>query len=362
MINTKPIGGDSIHNFTLRNRKNSFKQTNNCIFLNNGRNCLKLIFKELEGKIKRIFIPDYFCIDIINDLKISKKISLIFYKIDKNFDDDLKDKKFKKNDLILFVNYFGIKNNLKKAQKIKNQFKCFVVVDMVQDSFLFLKKYLKSNKNFKIDFIFSSFKKSFSIPNGSCLISSKEIKYYNKKNLFLTSKFDNLWSKGLLKKKKYFAANSGYKLSEEKKYLKIFKEYSLKNNSVFGNISNLSSKILKRIDLQKNAKIRTSNYKYFQKKLLKRNKLSIPKIVDINNFCPNFFPVFFKNKTLRDLFVKKLHKEKFYFPIHWKTDRNLLKKYNIKSNLYNLEISFIIDHRIDKSRIDKVCNLIAEVK
>ena len=37
------------------------------------------------------------------------------------------------------------------------------------------------------------------------------------------------------------------------------------NNSVFGNISNLSNKILKRIDLQKNTKIRTLNYKYFRK-------------------------------------------------------------------------------------------------
>ena len=74
------------------------------------------------------------------------------------------------------------------------------------------------------------------------------------------------------------------------------------------------------------------------------------------------FPVFFKNKTLRDLFIKKLHKEKFYFPIHWKTNRNLLKRYNIKSNLYNLEISFIIDQRIDKSRIDKVCNLMVGLK
>ena len=45
MINTKPIGGDFIHNLTLRNIKNSFKQINNCIFLNNGRNCLKLILK-----------------------------------------------------------------------------------------------------------------------------------------------------------------------------------------------------------------------------------------------------------------------------------------------------------------------------
>ena len=80
----------------------------NAIKLNSGRNCLEHIVK--SNKINNLFIPYYICPEIVHRLnKINVKI--YFYHIDEKLEIKNLKKIISKDIPILYVNYFGIKND-----------------------------------------------------------------------------------------------------------------------------------------------------------------------------------------------------------------------------------------------------------
>lgn len=126
------------------------------IKLNLARNCLKYICKAYG--INKILLPYYTCPVVWNSLR-EKSCEVKFYHIDKDF---LPTEKFKKNDFILYTNYFGInsKNCKKLAKKYPN-----IIIDNSQG---FFSEPLGLAS-------FNSLRKFFNVQNGAYLFTSKQL-------------------------------------------------------------------------------------------------------------------------------------------------------------------------------------------
>lgn len=126
------------------------------IKLNLARNCLKYICKAYG--INKILLPYYTCPVVWNSLR-EENCEVKFYHIDKDF---LPTEKFKKNDFILYTNYFGInsKNCKKLAKKHPN-----IIIDNSQG---FFSEPLGLAS-------FNSLRKFFNVQNGAYLFTSKQL-------------------------------------------------------------------------------------------------------------------------------------------------------------------------------------------
>lgn len=126
------------------------------IKLNLARNCLKYICKAYG--INKILLPYYTCPVVWNSLR-EESCEVKFYHLDKDF---LPTEKFKKNDFILYTNYFGInsKNCKKLAKKYPN-----IMIDNSQG---FFSEPLGLAS-------FNSLRKFFNVQNGAYLFTSKQL-------------------------------------------------------------------------------------------------------------------------------------------------------------------------------------------
>lgn len=126
------------------------------IKLNLARNCLKYICKAYG--INKILLPYYTCPVVWNSLR-EENCEVKFYHIDKDF---LPTEKLKKNDFILYTNYFGInsKNCKKLAKKHPN-----IIIDNSQG---FFSEPLGLAS-------FNSLRKFFNVQNGAYLFTSKQL-------------------------------------------------------------------------------------------------------------------------------------------------------------------------------------------
>lgn len=126
------------------------------IKLNLARNCLKYICKAYG--INKILLPYYTCPVVWNSLR-EENCEVKFYHIDKDF---LPTEKLKKNDFILYTNYFGInsKNCKKLAKKYPN-----IIIDNSQG---FFSEPLGLAS-------FNSLRKFFNVQNGAYLFTSKQL-------------------------------------------------------------------------------------------------------------------------------------------------------------------------------------------
>jgi hypothetical protein len=88
----------------------------NIVFLDYARNCLRYVIKAFN--IKNINLPFYTCPTVWQAAKL-EKCSVSFYHIDENF---MPTCEFKKEDFIVYTNYFGIcaKNVKTLAKSYKN--------------------------------------------------------------------------------------------------------------------------------------------------------------------------------------------------------------------------------------------------
>ena len=129
------------------------------------------IKKESQGNTITLLLPKYFCESALIILRIFKKVNIIYYNIDEDLLTDVQEIKSilinNKIDIFLFVNYFGLKNNLQEIINECKKNEVWVIEDATHN--------LKLNKNNlnRADFIIYSPYKFLSIPNGAILVFNK---------------------------------------------------------------------------------------------------------------------------------------------------------------------------------------------
>ena len=144
-----------------------------------------------------VLIPDYICNVILAPLH-ALKIKAVFYSLDAELRpnwDQLKRSLTPKTKALMLVNYFGFPNDLETAQKFCREHGIYFIEDNAHG---FLSARRKEPLGSFGDFSIFSFRKTFPVPNGACLLINREPKSkFAHKTAALKQKNE---SKNLLKK------------------------------------------------------------------------------------------------------------------------------------------------------------------
>jgi len=314
----KPIGG--FFELELTNYANLYH--NEAIALNSGRNALQYILAANE--YNKIHIPYYTCDVILQPIK-RMNIKYDFYRIDNNLLPILDN--IKSNEVLLYVNYFGILNaNVQRVlKKSKN-----VIIDNCQSFFL---KH-RSNIN-----TFYSPRKFFGVPDGGFAYCTKSIKI----NLERDKSF--LGCDHLIKR---------IDLGPEKSY-DLFK----KNDENIGKQSTLkmslfTERLLKSINYKDALRKRNQNFLFLHRFLKDENELSY--LIDVRKINgPMVYPFLKKgNSILR----KKLIKHKIFVAVYWPNVYEWTSKNSWEYYLTDSLISLPIDQRYNQKEMYNIVNMI----
>ena len=150
----KPIGGF----FELELPPQGKMYHEGALALSTGRSCISMVL-EIE-KPKRVIVPDYSCYAVFEPI-IERNIEVKYYDIGFQLD-PLHDIEPNQDDLLIFVNFFGLKN--KAAEKLSNLYGSKVLVDNTHHYF---------HKGYPKSYSFTSARKYFGVPDGAFLYGAE---------------------------------------------------------------------------------------------------------------------------------------------------------------------------------------------
>lgn len=252
------------------------------IKVNSGRNAIKYI---LQAKnIKKVYIPYFTCKTVLEPINILN-ISYEFYRINEHFELlDITSNDIKDDEKLIYINYFGIKNNY-----VDNLAKIFDNKLIVDNTQAFFKKPLTN-----IDTCYSP-RKFFGVPDGGYIFTDT----YIKKELRQDVSFKH--SSHLIER---FEGNASEFYSD---FINNKKALHLRP---IMKMSNFTHNILTSIDYEKIRLIRERNFCYLHVHLKDINKLEI----DLSNIVgPMTYPILIEIEGLREYLIRK----KVYIPTYW---------------------------------------------
>lgn len=308
-----------------------------------GRTAIEIALKNIMTykQVKRVYVPSYCCISMLqsfydNDIKVdfySVKVNngAVIYNIDENKDCDI----------ILYMNYFGMKGSdvSSKISAMKN--KGVTVIEDITHSMFNEDAYLSCS-----DYLVSSLRKWMAIPTGG---------WIGKISGSLSVK-PNLVSNKTVKDK-----IAGMKMKYD--YLcgsNIEKESYIQINSKFDNdlihvdrmlmIDDLSYKIIKSADIEAIKNRRKKNSEILKNGLAEIDVIELPDI-DFEKNTPLYYPIFLKNED-RDSLRSYLIQFGIYCPVHW--PEVMGAEIGIREN----ELSLICDQRYSEKDMYAICECI----
>jgi len=244
--------------------------------LNSGSSGLKLVIRSF--RIKRIHVPEYTCPVVWKSIR-DEGCECVFYKVGMDF---LPQKDFRKDDYIVYNNYFGINGHHAKA--LETQYRN-LIVDNAQ-AFYAVNDALAS---------FYSPRKFFGVPDGGYLYCRDEVKP--------PDAISESWNKctALLKRCER-PASEGYE---------DFKEMEKRiAEEPVARMSKLTERLLGNIDYETIRKKRLDHFRYLHEQLGEYNQLSVDP--DAND-VPMVYPFLTDKSGLRE----RLIAAKIYVATYW---------------------------------------------
>jgi hypothetical protein len=309
-------------------------------FYSSGRAALYHIinFSKQLGKSK-ILLPDFLCesiVEIVNFIEVPFE----FYSVnaDLSIDSDSIKKNYTPGCQVLIINYFGGVDVQSEIEKVKNiDSAASIILDNVQALFSMFEYY-------DVDFMFTSFRKQLPVPDGAWVISKHGgLNECNQENSFAQYKLAG----GLLKN--FQKCNSVSDLL----YLDLFnKGEELITENIHANITDITTRILSKLDFSSIRNKRIENSNFLMKGLL---KLGVSSILNFKkNQVPLFVPVILKN---RDAIRKELVDNNIYCPVHWPRCKETS---SLNQKLYDEELSLLIDQRYTKNDMGKILSVLTK--
>lgn len=267
----------------------------------NGRQALLALL--LSHKWKRIWIPVYYCYDIIAAIKKSE-IEIIYYD-DAPWRDDEKivsNLFFQGGDVLLRVNYFGIRSY--RNAKIIN-------IPVIEDHTNDLLSNWANNSN--ANYCFASLRKTLPVPEGGVLWSPLNEKL--PKQICSTLHNDNLVNKRLvamLLKREYLED----KIIDKSLFRNLYTETEGAFDSLaISGMSDVNRILLQNQNVSCLYEMKKKNW--LQLKSLLDNKISILNVEDIVSSTPFSLVLVFDNEDKRLNIRNKLIEKKVYAAILW---------------------------------------------
>lgn len=287
------------------------------IKLNSGRNALEYI---LTGKkYRKLFLPYYTCDVLLEPVK-KLNIAFEFYSITKDFEINLDLTSLKKDEALLYTNYFGLKDDYVLSLVNKN---FNLILDNAQAFYAM---------PFQNADTFYSPRKFFGVPDGAYLYTDIESDtIYDKATSYqrfehLLRRLDNNAEDGY----PYFVEN----------------DTSLNNLPVL-HMSALTHSLLRSIDYKTIAINRRDNYNYLQQHLGSINELAFT----LNDSqVPMVYPFYTADATLR----KRLTEHKIYTATYWPNVMEWATESSIDYIYAKSIVHLPIDQRLDTNDLDKL--------
>jgi hypothetical protein len=284
-----------------------------------GRACFNFILNFI--KPKKIYIPYYLC-DVVIDPIIINNIQFEYYSINDNLEPP--NIKLFEDEYLLYVNYFGIKNDV--IQRLLKRYGNRLIVDNSQGFF---------ENQYDSIWSFNSARKFFGIPDGAYLYSPFSVEYDFPRNTFI--KYDHLIQR--------IVGNLDVAFKQ-------FHENEKVLNSDLLNMSLFSEKILNSIDYKQVAEKRIENFYILHDKLKDINQFKIHKGFKGIPLCYPFLP---KETIDKSIF----HEKGLFIPTFWERF-----KYTV-NNAFDFEKEFSdrllplpIDQRYSRGVITNVVKYI----
>ena len=251
------------------------------------------------------------------------RISRTFYHIDKNLDPIFNDR-LKKDEALLFVNYFGLKQRAAEllTKKHKN-----LIIDNAQ---AFYCRPLPGKDTFY------SPRKFFGIPDGAYLITDKFLELQLEQDVSI----DRI--NHLIKRIEY---------GPEHGYADYVKNEALLSGQPIKKMSNITKAILNGIDYKRVREKREKNFRFVHKNLKDFNLLQI----DVETMAaPMVYPLLIEKDGLKEFLIQN----KIYVATYWKDVFKWVSEKDFEFKLAKNLVPLPIDQRYGKTNLTKVVKII----
>ena len=331
MIKHDLIGGEFYGNKFYQNNPilNKFKYGSWTL---SGRSALELIIQNNPKLWKEtIYLPLYNCSSIY---KVVKKFfkKIIFYDLKNNFEPKIK--KFKKNSVLILVNYFGHKSI---SSFDKN-------LTIIED----LSHLLLNNLKFKKNRIYFLSLRKFGIFNFGGWTNLKFNNIYKTEINFLES---------FRKKKLEYVYQKSKSLKIEHQLLNLLKKEEEKIFKKNLCIPKKQIKALIKISDKKLISIRKLNFNFLKKNI----KFGFSNLVYKKNETPLFFFIKFLNIKKRDEARNFLKKKNIFCPILWNLSNYNLNKYPNAKEFSEKMLALPIDHRLNIENMKHILKTLKKI-
>lgn len=128
--------------------------------LADGRQCIVVLIRQYGWK--RIWMPDYFCYEVIDTIKELTDIEVMYYEDNPLQEGQVENLPFEEGDVLLRMNFFGI-----RGQRNNKKIPCYVIEDHTHDMFGHWALYSEA------DWCIASIRKSLPVPEGGIMWSPK---------------------------------------------------------------------------------------------------------------------------------------------------------------------------------------------
>ncbi len=288
--------------------------------LNTGRNALEYILR--VNKYSLVYVPYYSCDALLEPIQ---KLGLkhVFYNINEHLD-PAAEIKVKEGECLLYVNYFGIKDDT--VAKLSRESRD-VIIDNSQSFF---------SRPVANASTFYSCRKFFGVPDGAYLQTDASERI----TLPQDTSYDSCTH--LLK---YYDAGI------EPGYKDFLRNEVRLTGADMKHMSFLSQAIMSSIDYSSCKQRREENFQYLHSKLAKINELNL-------NFSSATaalnYPLLVSNPELRGLLIK----EKIFIPDFWPNVRKWMTKENYEYFLSENLVALPVDQRYNKEDMDSIIETI----
>lgn len=294
-----------------------------------GRAALYNILLSIQNclcKNKNLYLPNYLCHTIAQTAQ-KTAYTVKYYKLNSKLEIDKKsfENLYEKGSVVLLINFFGLQTLNAQIDYLKElDGEVCIIEDNVQSFYSMFEDSLA-------DYSFTSFRKSFSVPDGGWVKTAKEMPKTEGVNTFAQYKAVG----GILK------SFRNYECFDDSIYLKLLeKGEDMIDENLTRNISQLTLSLFSGIDTDRVKILRQRNAAYIVNGL---NQLGIKQILKFKeDKVPLFVPVWLedRNKVKRSLFEKQI-----FCPVHWPVKTEITGHLEKGEEMAEHELSIIVDHR-----------------
>ena len=293
--------------------------------LSTGRACLNLIVS--IHLPKRVHIPFYSC-DTLLEPFLMNDVRVIYYEIDENFEIKSLDN-FSEGDMLLYINYFGIKNSY--AESLVKKFAGSTIIDNSQQYF---------SNGYSSGYSFVSARKFFAVPDGAFLYSMHEIdisNYPSNVDVDLNYLFFPMFHEG-------------------NRSLDAFHKNEKLLSSEIKGPSQYSERILEGLNLERVSTIRKENFDFLSDRLISLNQLSFAS--NSGELPPFCYPFLHPKEIDKDHLVD----EGFYIPSYWSDVNNRdIEGFEFEKTLSKHLLPLPVDHRYSQTQLVRLVDYLLRV-